>query len=183
MRNKNRAFLDALLDEVRRQGASHAIEPETIYFGGGTPSMLSLGELEYLLTGLRLTPHGAAGGMDFRNQPLHSFPRQGLPASPPRREPHQHGRAILGRRVAPHAGPRAHGRAGEGTFHLLRAAGFENINLDLMFGIPGQSREQWQRSLRHTAALGPEHVSAYCLTYEEDTRYFEQLRSRRIHPG
>ena len=53
MRTKNRAFLDALLADVRTHAAAWAIEPETIYFGGGTPSMLSIGELEYLLGGLR----------------------------------------------------------------------------------------------------------------------------------
>ena len=178
MRNKNRAFLDAILEEVRRQGASHAIEPETIYFGGGTPSMLSLGELEYLLTGLQaLLPMERLAEWTFEINPSTVSPAK---ASLLRRLGVN--RISMGVQSWDDAVLRTLGRAhtaaqAEETFHVLRAAGFENINLDLMFGIPGQSREQWQRSLRHTAALGPEHVSAYCLTYEEDTRYFEQLRS------
>ena len=52
---------------------------------------------------------------------------------------------------------------------------FENINLDLIFGIPGQTLQQWETSLEATVALGPHHISAYCLTYEEDTEYFLRL--------
>ena len=60
----------------------------------------------------------------------------------------------------------------EATFHLLRRAGFENLNLDLMFGLPGQTLAQWEATLRRAVALGPDHISAYCLTYEEDTEFF-----------
>jgi oxygen-independent coproporphyrinogen-3 oxidase len=58
------------------------------------------------------------------------------------------------------------------SFFILRDAGFSNINVDLMFGLPGQTREQWRTTLEKTIALQPEHISAYCLTYEEDTEFF-----------
>ena len=77
---------------------------------------------------------------------------------------------------------RAHTAAqAAGTYRTLREAGFDNINLDLMFAIPGQTRDQWRQSLLRTIALAPEHVSAYCLTYEEDTRYFRQLQAGEFH--
>jgi oxygen-independent coproporphyrinogen-3 oxidase len=60
----------------------------------------------------------------------------------------------------------------EESFRILRAAGFSNINVDLMFGLPGQTIEQWRATLEKTIALRPEHVSTYCLTYEEDTEFF-----------
>ena len=60
----------------------------------------------------------------------------------------------------------------EQSFHLLRAAGFSNINIDLMFSLPGQTIKQWRLTLEKTIALQPEHISAYCLTYEEDTEFF-----------
>ena len=60
----------------------------------------------------------------------------------------------------------------EASFHLLRRAGFENLNVDLMFGLPGQTLTQWEETLRRAVALGPDHISAYCLTYEEDTDFF-----------
>jgi oxygen-independent coproporphyrinogen-3 oxidase len=64
----------------------------------------------------------------------------------------------------------------EKTYGILREAGFDNINIDLMFAVPGQSIAQWQATLDHTIAVRPEHVSSYCLTYEEDTEYFRQLQ-------
>ena len=63
-------------------------------------------------------------------------------------------------------------RQAEESFHLLRAAGFTNINVDLMFGLPRQTIEQWRLTLEKTIALQPDHISAYCLTYEEDTEFF-----------
>jgi oxygen-independent coproporphyrinogen-3 oxidase len=60
----------------------------------------------------------------------------------------------------------------EESFRILRHAGFSNINVDLMFGLPGQTIQQWRATLEKTIALGPDHISAYCLTYEEDTDFF-----------
>jgi oxygen-independent coproporphyrinogen-3 oxidase len=60
----------------------------------------------------------------------------------------------------------------EMSFHILRDAGFTNISVDLMFGLPGQTLAQWEADLARTIALRPEHISTYCLTYEEDTEFF-----------
>ena len=59
---------------------------------------------------------------------------------------------------------------------ILREAGIPSINIDLMFSIPGQSKDDWQRTLEHAVSLNPDHISAYNLTYEEDTAFFESLR-------
>ena len=55
------------------------------------------------------------------------------------------------------------------TCALLRAHGFENINIDLMFALPGQSPAKWDETLHAALACAPQHISAYALTYEEDT--------------
>ena len=62
----------------------------------------------------------------------------------------------------------------EASYQILREAGLTNVNIDLMFGLPGQTLSQWEETLRKTIALGPEHISTYCLTYEEDTEFFER---------
>ena len=69
------------------------------------------------------------------------------------------------------------------SYEILREAGFDNVNLDLMFGIPGQTLAQWRESLIQTIALQPDHISAYCLTYEEDTEYFVRMTrgEYRVH--
>src|SRR5205814_6077015 len=64
----------------------------------------------------------------------------------------------------------------EQAFHLLRAAGFSNINVDLMFGLPRQTIEQWKLTLEKTIALEPDHISTYCLTYEEDTEFLARFQ-------
>jgi oxygen-independent coproporphyrinogen-3 oxidase len=63
------------------------------------------------------------------------------------------------------------------SFDLLRAAGFNNLNLDLMFAIPSQSLDVWRRTLREATALGSEHLSCYEVIYEEDTPLFQQLQA------
>src|SRR5258706_14306232 len=55
------------------------------------------------------------------------------------------------------------------SFDVLRESGFDNLNLDLMFGIPGQTMAVWRETLRETIALGSEHLSCYEVIYEQDT--------------
>ena len=63
------------------------------------------------------------------------------------------------------------------SFDLLRAGGFDNVNLDLMFAIPGQSMDVWRATLDEAIDLGPEHLSCYEVIYEEDTPLYEQLKA------
>ena len=68
------------------------------------------------------------------------------------------------------------------SYERLRQAGFENINLDLMFGLPGQTLEHWKRTLGKAIELQPEHVSTYCLILEEDTPFWSLLQEGLIKP-
>jgi oxygen-independent coproporphyrinogen-3 oxidase len=63
------------------------------------------------------------------------------------------------------------------SFDLLRKAGFDNLNLDLMFAIPGQTMAVWRSTLREAMALGNEHLSSYEVIYEEDTPLYEQMKA------
>jgi oxygen-independent coproporphyrinogen-3 oxidase len=66
------------------------------------------------------------------------------------------------------------------AFAAARRAGFANLTVDLMFAIPGQSLDSWRRSLAALVALGPEHVSAYSLTIERGTRFFNDEKAGRL---
>ena len=70
----------------------------------------------------------------------------------------------------------------ERAFRSARKAGFENINLDLIHSLPGQTISGWRDGLRRTADLGSEHVSAYCLTYEPETAFGAALRRGEMAP-
>lgn len=177
-KNKTRRFIEALLREMEMQAAAHALQPATIYLGGGTPSALGISQLAQLLEGM----HGV---LDLRA--LAEWTIEINPATVSREKARllrEHGitRVSMGVQSWDDAVLRTLGRVHDSaqaarTFETLRAAGFDNINLDLMFAVPGQTREQWRATLERTIALRPEHVSAYCLTYEEDTAFFEKLRA------
>ena len=68
----------------------------------------------------------------------------------------------------------------ERSFLAAREAGFDNINLDLMFGIPGQTVKQWEKTLERTIRLDPEHISFYSLQLEEGTPFFEAFEAGRL---
>ena len=61
------------------------------------------------------------------------------------------------------------------AYDRVRTAGFESVNIDLMFALPGQSAEEWTADLREAITLAPDHLSTYCLTFEEDTRLWVKL--------
>ncbi len=61
------------------------------------------------------------------------------------------------------------------NYDAVRSAGFDNVNLDLMFGLPMQKRSHWEYTLKQAAALAPEHISAYSLIIEEGTPFFQQF--------
>jgi len=180
-RSQTSRFCEALLRELalheshRRTGDRRRslLRPSTIYFGGGTPTALNIAQLELLLHGfherlelselVEWTIEANPGSVSARKAALlkklgvnrislgvQSWDEELL--------------KLLGREHdAPHA---------EESFRILRYAGFGNINVDLMFGLPGQTDDQWRATLEKTIALQPEHVSTYCLTYEEDTEFF-----------
>ena len=64
--------------------------------------------------------------------------------------------------------------------HRCREAGFDNISIDLIYGLPGETDERWKHDLQQAVSLNVEHISAYHLTYEKGTRIYELLQAQRI---
>lgn len=169
----------ALLAEARawRQGGV-PLALDTVYFGGGTPTLLSSAILSELLPAL-------AEELDFRKVREWTMEVNPRTITPAKAEIMRRAGVTrvslgvqawdvptletLGRDHAPEEAVEA--------YHILRAAGFPVVNIDLMFSVPGQSVEVWRETLAKTIALGPDHVSAYNLTYEEDTEFFERCRA------
>jgi oxygen-independent coproporphyrinogen-3 oxidase len=151
--------------------------PRTIFFGGGTPSILNIRqwtELLNALDGLGLT--GATEWTVECNPATVSEDKAKL-----LRERGVNrismGVQSLDEKLLERLG-RIHSREQVfKSFDILRRAGFENVNVDLMFGIPGQTMEIWRHTLRETLDLGSEHLSSYEVIYEQDTPLFEQLKA------
>src|SRR5256885_10522018 len=172
-RSQTWRFCEAILRDLDQQCASFAIAPETIYFGGGTPTALTTAQLEFLFEGLRQkldlsfleewTIEANPGSVSTRKAAL----LRELGVARISLGVQSWDNALLKLLGREHSAQQA-----EESFRLLRAAGFSNINVDLMFGLPGQTIEQWKLTLEKTIALQPDHISAYCLTYEEDTEFF-----------
>ncbi len=179
-RSQTSRFCEAILRELepheshRRTGDRRSLlRPSTIYFGGGTPTALNIAQLELLLRGfherlelsqlVEWTIEANPGSVSVRKAALlkkFGVNRISLGVQSWDDELLK----LLGREHNP---PQA-----EESFRILRDAGFTNVNVDLMFGLPGQTIDQWRATLEKTIALQPQHISTYCLTYEEDTEFF-----------
>ena len=179
-RSQTSRFCEALLRELelnesrRRTGDRRSLlRPSTIYFGGGTPTALNIAQLELLLRGfherlelsqlVEWTIEANPGSVSARKAAL--LKKFGV------------NRISLGVQswddeLLKLLGREHNAQQAEESFRILRDAGFTNVNVDLMFGLPGQTVDQWRATLEKTIALEPEHVSTYCLTYEEDTEFF-----------
>jgi oxygen-independent coproporphyrinogen-3 oxidase len=164
--DQHAAYVEALLRELACERGLLADEPETIYLGGGTPTLTQPEALERLLAALpaceeltveanpeTVTPELAEllvrGGVDRVSLGAQSF------------QPHL--LAVLERRARPDDVRRAVG--------LLRDAGIDNCSLDLIYGIPGQSADDLACDLEEAVALAPEHISAYELEAKPGTRF------------
>ena len=66
------------------------------------------------------------------------------------------------------------------AYDLIRSAGFASVNLDLMFALPGQTETEWRADLDEALRLAPDHLSTYCLTFEEDTALWVKLAQGRV---
>lgn len=170
-------YLAALYREIDFWGARSGVDEfGSVFIGGGTPTILSPGELGELLAVLgdkfsiaadaeitmETNPNTVdlaklrallASGVNRLSIGIQSFNDQTL--------------GLIGRTHTGAEGARA--------FRLAREAGFENLNLDLIYGLPGQTVEQWLDSLGEALALGPDHLSAYQLSIDPGSRFAERV--------
>ncbi len=171
-------YVAALTRELELVAAD--VRPRTVFFGGGTPSLLPVRLWERLFR--QMDRCGLLGAEEFT---LECNPATVTADKARLFRDHGVNRLSLG--VQSLDAPllerlgRIHSRRQVfDSWDTLRAAGFDNLNLDLMFAIPGQSLESWQRTLAEALALGSEHLSCYEVIYEEDTPLFAQLRAGRF---
>ena len=172
-------YLLAVCREMRAQAAFFGRrEVSTVFIGGGTPTLMTGAQVQHLMDGLRacfdlapdaeITMEGNPGTVTAEH--LAAYRAAGV------------NRLSLGVQSMDDALLAAIGRIhtaaqAREAVQLARAAGFTNINLDLMLGLPGQSAAQWERTLAEAIALSPEHLSCYSLIVEEGTPLSAQLEA------
>lgn len=169
-------YVEALIAEARLRKAELNGKPvKTLYMGGGTPSQLPLPLLARLIDGLKAT-------LD-----LNAVQEFTLEANPDDVTPEWCAavRALGVNRVSMGVqsfqdavlrlvGRRHTARQAIDAVASLRHAGIDNISIDLIYGLPGQTLETWAESVRQAVDLRPQHISAYGLTYEPGTRLWQQ---------
>jgi len=185
-RQQQPEFVRALLIETEKTLQVFSIDQtfDTIYFGGGTPSLLEIEQLETILEFLRqhfnlaqdceITLEMNPGTTEREKLPL--FKELGI------------NRLSIGIQSFNDQElrflERIHStRQAIEAFEAARKAGFDNIGLDLIYALPNQTLTTWKHSLQKAVALNPEHISAYNLSYEPNTPFFRRLQKRQIMPA
>ncbi len=176
------AYVGAVVAEAAmRRDELHGEAVKTLYLGGGTPSQLPLPLLSRLIAGLRerLDLEGVeeftveANPDDVTSEWCRVVSLQGVNrVSMGVQSFEDHILRLIGRRHTARQATEAVAR--------LRAAGIDNISIDLIFGLPGQTLESWAASVQQAIDLRPQHISAYGLTYEEGTRLWHQRERGEI---
>ena len=168
-------YLDAVCDHIKEAGPlAPNYKVDSIYFGGGTPSFFGADGLAIILTAIRRCFDVTSDAeITFEANPdsvsdklLHrlraeGFNRVSLGIQCDNDE-------ILKRIGRPHTYAQA-----VSAFQRIRKAGFRNISVDLIYGLPGQTLQGWQDTLDHVLQLNPEHISCYGLKLEEGTPLYE----------
>ena len=177
-------YVDTLCEELTER-KDYLQEPiETVYFGGGTPSLLSSSDFKkifhtlYLIFGEDKSREITleANPDDLTHEYLESINKLpfnrisiGIQSFDDREL------RLLSRRHDAQSAIRAVKR--------LQQSGYSNISIDLMYGLPGQNLETWNKSLRHAIDLQIQHISAYHLTYEEGTLLYRQMKEDSLTPA
>jgi putative oxygen-independent coproporphyrinogen III oxidase len=165
-RGQHEAYVDAVLAELRAEGEILAEPLETIFVGGGTPTFTEPGALERLLGAL---PAAAEVTVEANPETVTAEMAELLSRN-------RVNRVSLGAQsfntplldvLERRSGPEDVRRAD----HRLRHAGFENLSLDLIYGIPGQGPSELDRDIEQALALEPEHISYYELEAKPGTRF------------
>ncbi len=171
----------AMAKEIAVVASSRRRQAHTIFFGGGTPSLMKASELDLILSTLRecfvLSEDAEItleANPDSVDRPyLDSLRKLGINRlSFGVQSIHPTELNLLGRSHSFDTVIQA--------FSQSREAGFDNINLDLIYGLPDQTLSQWADSLTAAIELHPEHLSLYCLTIELGTPLYRQLRNGQI---
>jgi oxygen-independent coproporphyrinogen-3 oxidase len=171
-------YVAALIRELEL--VAHDLQPRTVFFGGGTPSLLNLRQWEQILSALKRLNLLGAEEFTVECNPATVSPDKAKLLRSFGVNRVSMGVQSLDEPLLERLG-RIHTREMVfKSFDILRQAGFDNVNLDLMFAIPGQTLEIWRATLTEALALGSEHLSIYEVIYEDDTPLFTQLQAGKF---
>lgn len=172
-------YIDALNKEILQKAEKYSIS--SIFIGGGTPSYLKDSNLQRLLStlnklnleeNLEFTVECNPGTLNKKNLDI--------------MKKYNVNRISMGLQSTKNSILKEIGRIHnyeefKNNYYLARDIGFDNINVDLMFGLPNQTFEDWKESLEEIAKLEPDHISAYSLIIEEETYFYNLYKQDKLN--
>ena len=184
-RHAENQYVQWLIGQIRERGAElrRKYTVDTVFVGGGTPSILSAEAMEAILGAVRenfavssdaeITVECNPATLDARK--LKRYRDAGI------------NRLSIGAQSLDDGILQRLGRAHSAsefldTYRLARRIGFDNINVDLMFAVPGQTMDQWKETVEQVLSLAPDHMSLYSLQIEEDTPFYDQYIEGTLIP-
>ena len=175
------SYTDQVCAEIRRRAAEMDDSFKTLYFGGGTPSVLPLSHLTRILLTLEECGHGGPYTEFTMEVNPEDLVEKGLPYVESLRQLGVN-RMSLGIQSFDdellHWMNRRHNAEGaKKAFQLVRQADFENVSIDLIFGLSNLSDATWEKTIDQAIALEPEHISCYQLTVEGDSVLAQRLEN------
>lgn len=182
-------YVDALIREIHMRKDDFArlgtsLSPSstsTVYFGGGTPSSLSVCDIERIVGALESTFNGTPSEVTLEMNPddvtkdyIKAVRQMGINRISMGIQTFDDSRLQFIRR-------RHNASQAEKAVMTIREEGIHNVSIDLMFGFPNQTMDEWVTDIDKAIALHPTHISAYSLMYEEDTPLFRMLQKGEIN--
>lgn len=182
-------YVDALIREIHMRKDDFArlgtsLSPSstsTVYFGGGTPSSLSVCDIERIVGALESTFNGTPSEVTLEMNPddvtedyIKAVRQMGINRISMGIQTFDDSRLQFIRR-------RHNASQAEKAVMTIREEGIHNVSIDLMFGFPNQTMDEWVTDIDKAIALHPTHISAYSLMYEEGTPLFRMLQKGEIN--
>ena len=182
-------YVDALIREIHMRKDDFArlgtsLSPSstsTVYFGGGTPSSLSVCDIKRIVGALESTFNGTPSEVTLEMNPddvtedyIKAVRQMGINRISMGIQTFDDSRLQFIRR-------RHNASQAEKAVMTIREEGIHNVSIDLMFGFPNQTIDEWVTDIKKAIALHPTHISAYSLMYEEDTPLFRMLQKGEIN--
>ena len=173
-------YVTALCSEIQNSKLEDRNLADTIYFGGGTPSLLVPSQVEQILTAV----NDEFSISDDAEITMEMNPATVTPETLRAYRSIGVNRASFGVQTFDDHALRLLSRGHDAndartTFTMMRGAGFDNVSFDLIAGLPGQNMENWENNLAEAIAMSPDHMSLYLLEIHSGTPLAEQVRSRR----
>lgn len=173
--HRRKEYVEALLREIEVRGVRN---PDTIYLGGGTPSVLEAEDIARILEAIgtekavevtmEVNPGDVVKVVGRWSLVVRLINRVSMGVQSFQDE--------LLRRI----GRRHTAAEAREAIRTLREAGIKNLSIDLMYGLPGQTMDMWKADIDEAIRTGAEHISCYCLSYEEGTPMWQDLQAGRV---